>query len=407
MIEPGLEKYQDRMVIMAFIFLTIALALVVLVALATLFVKFSRALCLRKLEYRRYFQRNRVIEGEETELVEEFTNHSFLPMFVVDVETHISSCIKMKGCQSDDEITQKFLSRFFIMPYTRIRRVHKAVCKKRGYYRLESAKITFAKVEVYLDSQAELYVYPVELPFPEQSRIREQLQYSAVSRRPLMEDPFSFAGIRKYVQGDPMHFINYKQSARRGEWMVNAREYMLGRRLLIYLNFQPNEKLHISQEQFGKYLEKELSAAAYLLWECVRNGYSYLFRMNSKMPSGESCVRTPMLSGEMKYEEILDEMAQTGYRYGVSMASMIDRDLRDGVSGMEMFLFTTYVDESLMERAVALEQAGNAVNLINLLEWQEWKYEKEEKTDDEIFFGSSFSDSGRYSGKTVYRNGEK
>jgi len=364
----GLAEYQDSMMLLAFVFIGLALGLVAVILSVMLFVTFSRRLCVRRLEYRRYFGEKGVFEGEETELIEEFTNHSFLPMFVVDVETHVSSLIKMKGCQTDDGLTQCFISRFFVMPFTRIRRVHRASCLKRGYYKLESAKITFAKVEVYLDSSAEIYVYPRGISIDEMKMLNSYMQYSAASRLPLIEDNFSFAGVRKYVHGDPLSAVNYKQTARQRELMVNDREYMLGRKIMIYLNFQPNEKVHLSTAEFSGLLEKELSYASFLLSECVRKGYAYAFSANSKTAGGENFVRMGFSVGEKNYEEILCQMAQMVDRYGISAASMIDEDIMGFLNGAEVFLFTAYIDEALELRMAELEKAGNAVNIINLLD---------------------------------------
>lgn len=369
MLKPGLADYQEKIMIPALVLAAAAAVLLVLIIATAVFVKLSRELCVRRLEYRRYFKDEGVFEGEETEFIEEFTNHSFVPMFVVDVETHIVSKIKMKGCESDDDLMQRFISRFFVMPFTRIRRTHKAVCTGRGYYRLESAKITFAGVEVYLDSRADIHVYPREISFQEQRNINSCLQYSAVSKYPLMEDRFSFAGVRKYIAGDPMSYLNYKQTARRGELMVNDREYMLGRKILLYLNFQPNEQQHFTQEEFQELIEKELSYASYMLSECVRNGYVYSLHTNSKMPGGDDFVRNPFATGEKNYQETLCQMAEMTNLYGVSMVSLIDRDLQEFLTGTEIFLFTSYVDETLEQCTERLERSGNAVNLINILEW--------------------------------------
>ena len=366
--EGGLTEYQDRVTLLAAIFIAAAFGIVILTITITVFVKLSKELCIRGLEYHRYFKDKGVFEGEETELVEEFTNHSIFPMFVVDVETHVSSRIKMQGCQTDDGLTQCFVSRFFVMPFTKIRRVHKASCIKRGYYKLESAKITFAGVEVYIDSNAEIYIYPKELSITEMKMINSYMQYSAASKRPLIEDNFSFAGVRSYVHGDPLSAVNYKQTARQRELMVNDREYMLGRKIMIYINFQPNEKVHLSSAEFSKLLEKELSYASYMLSECVRKGYAYSLNANSKTAKGDNFIKNPFTIGEKNYEEILCQMSEMTDRYGVSLSSMIDEDIMEFINGAEVFLFTTYMDEALRLRTAELEKTGNAVNIINVLE---------------------------------------
>ena len=94
--QPGLEIYQEQMIVIALICAGIAVTIVVLTILAAIYIKLSRQLCLKELEYRRYFRDEGVFEGDRTELIEEITNHSFLPMFVVDIETHISSKIEIE-----------------------------------------------------------------------------------------------------------------------------------------------------------------------------------------------------------------------------------------------------------------------------------------------------------------------
>ena len=64
--EGGLAEYQDSMMIMAFVLFAIAALLVIVIAAAAIFIKSSRELCMRKLEYRRYFSEKGVFEGEET-----------------------------------------------------------------------------------------------------------------------------------------------------------------------------------------------------------------------------------------------------------------------------------------------------------------------------------------------------
>ena len=94
--QPGLEIYQEQMIVIALICAGIAVTIVVLTILAAIYIKLSRQLCLKELEYRRYFRDEGVFEGDRTELIEEITNHSFLPMFAVDIETHISSKIEIE-----------------------------------------------------------------------------------------------------------------------------------------------------------------------------------------------------------------------------------------------------------------------------------------------------------------------
>ena len=82
----------------------------------------------------------------------------------------------------------------------------------------------YQNFEVYLDSPAQIHVYPAETAVEESRQINRLFQYSAMSKKPLIEDNISFAEIRQYIPGDAMNALNYKQTARRGELMVNDRE---------------------------------------------------------------------------------------------------------------------------------------------------------------------------------------
>ncbi len=366
--QPGLEIYQEQMIVIALICAGIAVTIVVLTILAAIYIKLSRQLCLKELEYRRYFRDEGVFEGDRTELIEEITNHSFLPMFAVDIETHISSKIEMQGYERSDGISQEFISRFFVFPYTRIQRRHTVTCRSRGYYKLETAKVGFAGIEVYLDSPAQIHVYPAEVTVEESRQINRLFQYSAMSKKPLIEDNFSFAGIRQYIPGDAMNALNYKQTARRGELMVNDREYLAGRKLLVYVNFQPNEKKHFPPEQFHELIEKELSYASYLLGESIRNGYVCSFAANSKMMHGGVAPRYAFASGEEYYQELLCQMAEMTDLYAVSMLSVMKQDIEERLGNTEIFLFTPYYDTTLAGAVEDLERNGNVVTVVDVSE---------------------------------------
>ena len=64
--QPGLEIYQEQMIVIALICAGIAVTIVVLTILAAIYIKLSRQLCLKELEYRRYFRDEGVFEGDRT-----------------------------------------------------------------------------------------------------------------------------------------------------------------------------------------------------------------------------------------------------------------------------------------------------------------------------------------------------
>lgn len=318
----------------------------------------------KRLKYKRYFSEEGVFEGEEVYLYEVLENHSIFPMFSVNVESYVTSKIQLEGVKKRDEITQHFISYFrIILPFTKIVRKHKATCMKRGYYKLETAYIHFAKMDVYADSVAQIYVYPKELPVEEQRRMNYYLQYTAQTNIPLIEDAFSVSGIRQYASGDAMRHINHKATAKKGELMVNQMDYLLGRKVMIYVNFQMEDR-RTTIEEFEELMEKAISMASYLFMEAIREGNMVGFCANSRTVSGQRYVRYPQAAGNQHYIQVLRNMATIQLIYGNSFASVIEMDIAEGMSQTECYMITTYVDEAVDKVAQGLEQMGNYVQMI-------------------------------------------
>lgn len=351
--------------LLGFVFITMIISIVMI--LIYVIYRLLRSYGLKKLEYKRYFSEKGAFEEQEIYLIEEFTNHSILPMFKVDVETHVTAKLHMPGCSSRNEINQEFISRFFVMPFTRIKRRHKVVCMQRGCYKLESAKVSFMKVEIFLDSRAYLKVYPRELEINDINRLNQCLQASEVSGKSILKDPFSFARVREYAYGDSMNTINHKATARAGKLMVNESEFVLGRRIVIYLNFQ-DWCTGITAEQFKDILEKAMQYASYIAGTALKEGWQIGIRANCRLESGENYLMIQPGNGYGKYIEILDGLAEARTIFGNSIGYVMNIDIDDYITNTEIIFFTTYIDCSIQEKIEKLEHMGNAVYPVNLKE---------------------------------------
>ena len=365
----GIGKDTQFNVMMNVLFTVLAVGLVIAVLICIIIVAFFalRRYALKNLEYRRYFSEKKAFQGQGVYLVEEFTNHSFLPMFKMDVETHITTKLNIPKCRSGNEINQEFISRFFVMPFTKIKRKHRIECLERGYYRLESAKLRFMKIEVYLDSIAEIIVYPKELEIRDIDRINRCMHMNLASNRPLVRDPFSFARVREYITGDSMNAINHKATAKMGKLMVNHSEFVIGRRLKIYINFQPGDT-GIPIDEFGSMLERAIEYGAYIVGEAFRNNWKIGITANCKMQDGSYSMSFGVESGEGHYLEIMEALACARVAYGYSIGRVMDDDLDARINDTEIFFFTSYLDKSISSRLQIFESLGNTVNIVDLKE---------------------------------------
>ncbi|MCD8120279.1 MAG: DUF58 domain-containing protein [Lachnospiraceae bacterium] len=325
-----------------------------------------RAFGIRRLTYRRYFSSTGVFEGESLEMIEEVTNHMLLPIIRVDIESYVSSKIKMEGYADRNELMQHFISSFsVIMPRTTIRRHHPCTAEKRGYYRLESAQIMLADYDIFLKSEAELYVYPAELKMREEEAVQRYLQLNAPSKLPLIADRFSFAGVREYRTTDSMNSVNFKATARHGRLMVNDTEFLMGRKIKIYLNFQPDD--HATDlDEFRNRMEEALKYIAYLCGRAEREGNRFGIGSNSHMEGGAYYINIPIGSGVVHYQEVMKELAKIQNYEGNSFISVIDMDLFATMTDAEVYILTSYVDEGIEDRIGKLRSLGNTVKVVQV-----------------------------------------
>lgn len=356
----------------AFIQIALVLILIIIAVAAFIFVlfflyKILRRYALKNLEYKRYFTEKGGFEGQEVELIEELTNHGFFPLLRVDVETHITTKLYMPGVNSGNEINQEFISRFFVMPFTKIRRHHRVILKKRGNYRLESAKIIFMGVQLYLDSVAGIRVYPQELEMEDIQRINQSVQVSAASNLTVIRDVFSFSKVREYTYGDSVNTINHKATARMGKLMVNDCEYVLGRKILLCLNFEAGNT-GIPDDEFTEIQEKSMRFAAYLAGEATRKGWQVGLIANCRTDMGTNSIKADIGTGYGKYIEILDMLSMARTIYGSSIGRILDETADTGLSNAEIIIFTTYMDQSIEKRIEMLERKGNMVRVTDLKE---------------------------------------
>ncbi len=326
------------------------------------------------LTYSRCFSEKGSYEGEELWLIETIYNKSFLPFFFIDIEYYIYNQLSYDNYEIDRNKNMQYArSRFYIiLPFMQIRRKHSIKLLKRGYYALNTVTVVYGRnKELHLSAPAEVYVYPRltgtdALPIPSSS-----MQGDAFSRRWLIKDPFSVSGIREYRFGDPFNSINFKATARSGKMniegiRVNNRDFCSNRNFMIYLNFQTDTERSMAYHIYENFMERGLSYSCSLLREAFEFGYRAGFAANCTMLSGENHIRFPMTQGAVNYEDILCNMAQMHMREGCSFASLLQNDVLGGLCDSEIFLLTTYMNETLDSVVDNFHRFGNNVTVIML-----------------------------------------
>ena len=345
------------------------IALIVIALVALYFV--TRKYAFRGLAYEREFSDDGVFEGEEITLTETIINRTPFPIFGVDAESYIYKELEFRAYIPElDKNMQYVLSRFSLMPFMKIKRKHTIGCVKRGYYKIETATLWCGKLTNCVPSAAEIYVYPKIVESAVFPRPLSLMQGSSVSSRRLIEDPFSFAGIRDYRFGDSFSSINFKATAKApitgcSSIKVNNCDFSANRNVKVMINFQTDfDEGAMQTEIYNELMELALGYSAGFMEEAIDEGYRVGFAANCSDIGGAQSMIFPMRSGSEHFRDILRGLAAARLYVGCSIIRLIDIELENYTSDTEFYFISTYVDEPLAEKLAELERAGNVLTVI-------------------------------------------
>ena len=354
----------------SFLPIPIIIIAVLVIALVALYFA-TRRYAFRGLVYERRFSDDGVFEGEEITLTETIINRSPFPIFWVDAESYIYKELEFRAYIPELEKNMQFvLSRFSLMPFMKITRKHTICCVKRGYYKIETATLWCGKLTSCVPSVAEVYVYPKLIESAVFPRPLSLMQGNSVSSRRLIEDPFSFAGIRDYRFGDSFSSINFKATAKApisgySSIKVNNCDFSANRNVMVIINFQTDiDEGTIPTRIYNKLMELALGYSAAFVGEAIDEGYRVGLAANCTDARGAQSMVFPMLSGTEHFKEILRGLATMRLYAGCSVTRLIDTELENYTTDTEFYFITTYVDETLAEKLAELERAGNVLTVI-------------------------------------------
>ena len=183
-----------------------------------------------------------IFEGDSIHMEEELSNNKLLPLPWVYVKYQLSGNGKPKIYASD---------MFSILFRQRIRRKKSYTLEERGVYTLGSVDLishdlfltrTFSKIKT--DMPGSVTVYPRLLAEQEWPVSSEQLTGEVIARRFYLEDPYIFKGIREYQTSDSFRRINFRASAKVGQWMVNVHETTISQRVTLLLGMDKGSEFY-------------------------------------------------------------------------------------------------------------------------------------------------------------------
>ena len=346
--------------------------------------KILRKVGMKYVMYQRYFSQPGVFEGQTVTLIEEVRSRYFMPLTKVDVNAFLRIELRLPGYVEEDFVDedeeeeedeeellkkynqmQRYISRFFLPSFTQVKRSIKITCMKRGFYAVESILLDKRNIE----APAFLYVYPKPLEVDEDNPLVNALQSTVQTQVRLFQDPFSFAGIREYRAGDSFRMINYKATAKTGNVMVNYRDFITSRNIMLYIDFSllPAPE-PMSTKHYEMLMERSLSYAADMVFKAIDQGYNVGFAANCKalgFSANPTHIRFPMQSGYEHYNQMLKEMASIALFEGCSFTWLVKQDI-DRIQNADVYIMTCNQERDLDEVSDMLRMKNNSVTIVRL-----------------------------------------
>ena len=200
----------------------------------------------KNLRVRLSFQEEGIWEGQESTLSEIIENQKKLPLTMLKVKFQTDRHLLFadtKGSRTTDKFYRNDI--FQIGALEKVTRVLRFTAGRRGYYTIAEADLVAS--DLFLTAQypatadighSSLYVYPKPFSHPEFRQSLKQLSGQVLTKRHLLEDPFEYRGIREYQPRDDLKSINWKATARTGEFKVNQKNYTAEKSVRIFINLE-------------------------------------------------------------------------------------------------------------------------------------------------------------------------
>lgn len=243
-----------------------------------------RKLWLKGLSAEIGFSNDYITPGETTYLYEIVTNRKWMPLHFINVKFQLDRSISFKDENENSAISDKLYKNdlFSLMFYQKITRKIPVICKKRGYFTIDSIEIISSGLFMNDISSVTMPVETQLVVFPKESDIRIDVPFrkimgSVLTNKYTYEDPFEFKGIRDYQIYDTMDKINWKATAKTGDLKVNLHDFTSSQEVCILLNLEDETMI-----KYENLLEESISIAASLIRYLVEAGVSTCVFSNGK-----------------------------------------------------------------------------------------------------------------------------
>lgn len=327
--------------------------------------------------YRRFWDRNLsvtirfeeecVMAGSKTSLSEIINNAKFLPMAVFHVKFSCSKTFRFDD-QENSVITDAYHRNeiFSVLGNQKISRKLTFTAERRGYYEIMAFHILtrdfflsnrFAK---QMKNDTHIYVLPRKRQEEELEVMFQNILGEILNRRSLLEDPYTFRGIRDYDRSDNLRSINWKATARTNGLMVNIHERASEQRVKLLLNLETNTMIKVEEMQetaieltstlARRFIEEKLPVSL------ASNGQDVITGEYGMVDFG--CTYNHMLILDQYLARISDSGGIEGF------LNLLEQELKDRDSGTSYVIISSYCKKDLLELLDRVTAQGVHVQML-------------------------------------------
>lgn len=223
--------------------MNILIALLIIIILYTCLGKVYTKYWNKGLSIDVHFDEQAVTENDTAHLTEIISNHNFLPIPTLWVKFAVHRSLIFKDSENVSKSDKCYKNDIFsIYFYQKITKNLTFTASRRGYFKINSIDIVASNL-IFSDSlvsscpcDTTLMVYPrltdterMTIPF-------RQIMGEIATNRFSYEDPFEFARIRPYTNGDSLKDINWSATARTNSLQTNVHAHTVKQEVCFLYN---------------------------------------------------------------------------------------------------------------------------------------------------------------------------
>lgn len=314
------------------------------------------------------FHEEYVRAGEKAVLIEVINNAKLLPLTMFHVKFSTSRTFIFQD--SENAQVTDFYHRndvFSIMGNQKVTRKLEFQTTKRGFYEITAVNIIardFFLSKRYarlLSNESALYVFPEKRSEECLYALFQTMLGEIVSKKSMIEDPFSFRGIREYGTTDSMRKINWKATARKDELMVNLYHHTAEQKVKILLNLEPNALI-----KTDFIMELCISIASTAAEYFVGNEIPVMLKSNGRDLITKEIGSIDFGSARNHQISIDQYLARIKENTGLNVfLDIINSEVRENTQDVTYLVISSYRKEELLAKLDYMVEQGASVYMIS------------------------------------------